>query len=181
MSSPAPTFDPQNGEICIGDTPLPLIGAEQLQRMVAPVFQDNYLFSGTLADNVRIARPDATDADLDQIAELAGLTDVITALPDGWHSQVGEGGTRPSGGEQQRVAIARAFLKDPPSCSSTKPPDPSTPRTNKPSPPPSTPSSTRRPSSSSPTSSPPSPQPTKYSSASTDASPNAAHTRNFSP
>jgi ATP-binding cassette subfamily B protein len=107
-------FDPQDGEIRIGKTPLACIGAESLQRMVAPVFQDNYLFSGTLADNVRIARPDATDADLDRIAALAGLTDVITALPEGWNSQVGEGGTRLSGGERQRVAIARAFLKEAP-------------------------------------------------------------------
>lgn len=107
-------FDPPEGEIRIGKTPVALIGAEKLQRMVAPVFQDNYLFSGTLADNVRIARPDATDADLDTVAERAGLTNVITALPEGWNSQVGEGGTRLSGGERQRVAIARAFLKDAP-------------------------------------------------------------------
>ncbi|MGC7101879.1 ABC transporter ATP-binding protein [Amycolatopsis lurida] len=107
-------FDPRAGEIRIGGAPLPLIGAEHLQRLVAPVFQDNYLFSGTLADNVRIARPDATDTDLDRIADRAGLTDVLTALPEGWHSQVGEGGTRLSGGERQRVAIARAFLKDAP-------------------------------------------------------------------
>ncbi|GCB44739.1 ABC transporter ATP-binding protein [Streptomyces sp. NL15-2K] len=107
-------FDPQEGEIRIGKAPLTLIGAENLHHMVAPVFQDNYLFSGSLADNVRIARPDATDADLDQVAQRAGLTDVITALPEGWHSQVGEGGTRLSGGERQRVAIARAFLKDAP-------------------------------------------------------------------
>ncbi|ONI92889.1 ABC transporter [Saccharothrix sp. ALI-22-I] len=107
-------FDPQDSEIRIGKTPLTSIGAEKLQRMVAPVFQDNYLFSGTLADNVRIARPDATDTDLDQVAQRAGLTSVITALPDGWHSQVGEGGARLSGGERQRVAIARAFLKDAP-------------------------------------------------------------------
>ena len=107
-------FDPQEGEIRIGRTPLALIGAENLHHMMAPVFQDNYLFSGTLADNVRIARPDATDTDLDRIAELAGLTDVVAALPKGWNSQVGEGGTRLSGGERQRVAIARAFLKDAP-------------------------------------------------------------------
>jgi ATP-binding cassette, subfamily B, bacterial IrtB/YbtQ len=107
-------FDPQGGEIRIGRTSLPLIGAENLRRMVAPVFQDNYLFSGTLADNVRIARPDATGTDLDEVARRAGLTDVITALPDGWNSEVGEGGTRLSGGERQRVAIARAFLKDAP-------------------------------------------------------------------
>ncbi|KAB2352281.1 ABC transporter ATP-binding protein [Actinomadura rudentiformis] len=107
-------FDPQNGEIRIGSTPLPLIGAENLHHMVAPVFQDNYLFSGTLADNVRIARPDATDADLDAVARHAGLAEVVTALPEGWNSHVGEGGTRLSGGERQRVAIARAFLKDAP-------------------------------------------------------------------
>jgi ATP-binding cassette subfamily B protein len=107
-------FDPQDGEIRIGKTPVTLIGAEKLQHMVAPVFQDTYLFSGTLADNVRIARPDAADADLDAVAERAGLTDVIAALPEGWNSQVGEGGNRLSGGERQRVAIARAFLKDAP-------------------------------------------------------------------
>jgi ATP-binding cassette subfamily B protein IrtB len=107
-------FDPQDGEIRIGKIPLTLIGAENLQHKVAPVFQDNYLFSGTLADNVRIARPDATDADLDRVAQRAGLTEVVTALPEGWNSPVGEGGTRLSGGERQRVAIARAFLKDAP-------------------------------------------------------------------
>jgi ATP-binding cassette subfamily B protein len=107
-------FDPREGEVRIGKIPLTAIGAEKLRHLVAPVFQDNYLFSGTLADNVRIARADATDADLDRIAELAGLTDVVTALPEGWNSQVGEGGTRLSGGERQRVAIARAYLKDAP-------------------------------------------------------------------
>ncbi|MFI0352591.1 ABC transporter ATP-binding protein [Actinomadura sp. 9N407] len=107
-------FDPRDGAIRIGRTPLPQIGAENLNRLVAPVFQDNYLFSGTLADNVRIARPDASDADLEQVAARAGLTDVITALPQGWDSQVGEGGARLSGGERQRVAIARALLKDAP-------------------------------------------------------------------
>jgi ATP-binding cassette subfamily B protein IrtB len=107
-------FDPQGGEIRIGGTPLPELGADNLRRAMAPVFQDSYLFSGTLADNVRLARPDASDADLDLVASRSGLTEVVTALPDGWHSQVGEGGARLSGGERQRVAIARALLKDAP-------------------------------------------------------------------
>lgn len=107
-------FDPQRGEIRIGSAPLTRLEAETMQQLVGPVFQDNYLFSGTLADNVRIARPDATDGDLDLIARRVGLIDVITALPEGWNSQAGEAGSRLSGGERQRVAIARAFLKDAP-------------------------------------------------------------------
>ncbi|OLT35167.1 hypothetical protein BJF79_06885 [Actinomadura sp. CNU-125] len=107
-------FDPQHGEVRLGGVPLTELGAENLHHAIAPVFQDSYLFSGTLADNVRLARPDATAADLDDIAALSGLTDVIAALPDGWEGQVGEGGARLSGGERQRVAIARALLKDAP-------------------------------------------------------------------
>lgn len=107
-------FDPQSGRVRIGGVPLPELGSDNLHHAVAPVFQDNYLFSGTLADNVRLARSDATDDDLDRVATQAGLTSVIAALPHGWHSDVGEGGTRLSGGERQRVAIARALLKDAP-------------------------------------------------------------------
>ncbi|MFC7623613.1 ABC transporter ATP-binding protein [Microlunatus sp. GCM10028923] len=107
-------FDPQRGQVRIGGTPLTELGAENLRQLVAPVFQDTYLFSGTLADNVRLARPDADDAHLDRVAAHSGLAEVIAALPDGWHSQVGEGGARLSGGEKQRVAIARALLKDAP-------------------------------------------------------------------
>lgn len=107
-------FDPQDGQLRIGGTPLPQLGAENLHNLVAPVFQDNYLFSGTLADNLRIARPDATDTDLDEVARQSGLRQVVAGLPQGWQSQVGEGGLRLSGGERQRVAIARAFLKNAP-------------------------------------------------------------------
>ncbi|QOC91390.1 ABC transporter ATP-binding protein [Micromonospora craniellae] len=107
-------FDPQHGQIRLGGVPLTGLGAEYLHRAISPVFQDSYLFSGTLADNLRLAREDATDVDLDDVAARSGLTEVIAALPEGWHSQVGEGGARLSGGERQRVALARAFLKDAP-------------------------------------------------------------------
>lgn len=107
-------FDPQHGTVSIGGVPLTDLGADDLQQMVAPVFQDNYLFSGTLVENLRVANPDATDTELRQAITQAGLDDVVDQLPDGWDSQVGEGGKHLSGGERQRVAIARALLKNSP-------------------------------------------------------------------
>ncbi|MDG4765271.1 ABC transporter ATP-binding protein [Solwaraspora sp. WMMD406] len=107
-------FDPQHGQIRLGGVPLPGLGAENRHQAISPVFQDSYLFSGTLADNVRLARSDATDAELADVAARSGLTEVIAVLPEGWDSQVGEGGVRLSGGEKQRVALARAFLKNAP-------------------------------------------------------------------
>ena len=82
--------------------------------MTSMVFQDVYLFDTTIRENLRVARPDATDAELERAAERARLTAVIDSLPDGWETRVGPAGTSLSGGERQRVAIARAFLKDAP-------------------------------------------------------------------
>jgi len=112
-------FDPQAGEVRIGRTSLGRLGADNLRRAISPVFRDSYLFSGTLGDNVRLARPGATSEELSRAAAGAGLTDVIAALPDGWDSQAGEGGARLSGGERQRVVIARACSRTPPPCCST--------------------------------------------------------------
>ena len=86
----------------------------ELMDMVSMVFQDVYLFDTTIAENVRISRPGATDEELAEAIARAGLEPVIAALPDGLDTQVGEGGLRLSGGERQRVSIARAFLKDAP-------------------------------------------------------------------
>ncbi|MCY4036994.1 MAG: ATP-binding cassette domain-containing protein, partial [bacterium] len=88
--------------------------AEALMTQLAMVFQDTYLFGGSIADNLRLARPDATDSDLARAAELARLDEVIERLPGGWETDVGEGGFSLSGGERQRVAIARALLKPAP-------------------------------------------------------------------
>lgn len=106
--------DPTSGTVSIGGVALTEMDAESLYSMTAPVFQDSYLFSGTIEDNVRLARPDATEAQLDQAAQLARLTEVLAALPDGWATPVGEGGARLSGGQRQRVALARALLKGTP-------------------------------------------------------------------
>ena len=73
-----------------------------------------YLFDGTIADNLRMAAPGATDTALDCVAAIARLDEVIDRLPEGWETRVGEGGSALSGGERQRVAIARALLKDAP-------------------------------------------------------------------
>lgn len=107
-------FDPQSGQIRLGGVGLSELGANNLNQAISPVFQDSYLFTGTLAENLRLARPDASDHDLAEVAERSGLGEVVAALPSGWDSQVGEGGARLSGGEKQRVAIARALLKDAP-------------------------------------------------------------------
>ncbi len=88
--------------------------AEALMTQLAMVFQDTYLFGGSIADNLRLACPDATDSDLARAAELARLDEVIERLPGGWETDVGEGGFSLSGGERQRVAIARALLKPAP-------------------------------------------------------------------
>jgi ATP-binding cassette subfamily B protein len=83
-------------------------------KNIAVIFQDVYLFEGTIEENLRLACPDATKGQLESAARSARLDEVIDRLPDGWRTQVGEGGAKLSGGERQRVSIARAFLKDAP-------------------------------------------------------------------
>jgi ATP-binding cassette subfamily B protein len=84
-----------------------------LRAAIGVVSQDPHLFHESVADNLRYARPDATDADLEAAARAARIHDVIAALPDGYATVVGERGYRLSGGEKQRLAIARMLLKDP--------------------------------------------------------------------
>jgi ATP-binding cassette subfamily B protein len=85
-----------------------------LRRTVGVVSQDTYLFHGTVRDNLRFARPDATDEQLEEAARAARIHDHLASLPDGYDTIVGERGYRFSGGEKQRLAIARALLRDPP-------------------------------------------------------------------
>lgn len=107
-------FDPDSGSISLGGVDLRQLSNRDHMALIAPVFQDNYLFSGSLRENIVIGRPDATDDDLQRIVKLARLEELLQRLPEGWHSEVGEGGELLSGGERQRVAIARALLKNAP-------------------------------------------------------------------
>jgi ATP-binding cassette subfamily B protein len=84
-----------------------------LRRIVGVVSQDTYLFHVSVRENLRFARPDATDEQLEQAAQAARIHDHLASLPDGYDTIVGERGYRFSGGEKQRLAIARAILRDP--------------------------------------------------------------------
>jgi ABC-type multidrug transport system fused ATPase/permease subunit len=107
-------YDPQEGEIRIGGVDIRDYGLEYLQSKIAVVFQETYLFSGTIGDNIRMARPDADDAAVVRAAQAANAHDFIMALPQGYRTVISERGATLSGGERQRIAIARAVLKDAP-------------------------------------------------------------------
>ena len=107
-------WDIDDGTVTIGGAPVRSMRASTIMGMTSMVFQDVYLFDTTIRENLRIARPEATDAELAEAARRARLDRVIEALPHGWDTQVGPGGMSLSGGERQRVAIARAFVKDAP-------------------------------------------------------------------
>lgn len=107
-------FDPQGGRILIGDRDVQAWDPRELRRLIAVVAQDTYLFHGTVADNLRLARPDASAAELETAARDAEAHTFIERLPDGYDTLIGERGLRLSGGERQRLAIARALLKDAP-------------------------------------------------------------------
>lgn len=106
--------DPDRGTVRIGGIDLRQLDPADLMRLVAPVFQDTFLFSGTLRDNVLVGNPSADKDSVRRAATLAHLDECITRLPEGWNTQVGERGALLSGGERQRVCIARALLKEAP-------------------------------------------------------------------
>jgi ATP-binding cassette subfamily B protein len=105
--------DPQTGRILIDGHDLREVTLASWTDQLGMVFQDTFLFHASIADNLRYARPGATDADLVAAATAAHLHEFITSLPDGYNTIVGERGHRLSGGEKQRVAIARVILRDP--------------------------------------------------------------------
>ncbi|ATO12756.1 multidrug ABC transporter ATP-binding protein [Micromonospora sp. WMMA2032] len=105
--------DPDAGRITIDGTDLRDLRLADLAAVVGVVSQETYLLHGTVRDNLRYARPDATDADIEAAARAARIHDLIAALPDGYDTMVGSRGHRFSGGEQQRLAIARTLLRDP--------------------------------------------------------------------
>src|SRR5215475_6466118 len=105
-------LDPQKGRILLGDRDLRNLSLSFLRRHIAVVAQDTYLFYGTVAENLRLARPEATQEEIEAAARAANAHGFIMSLPNGYETLVGERGARLSGGERQRVAIARALLKD---------------------------------------------------------------------
>ena len=107
-------YDVDEGTIHIGNIALRDYTTEDLFRQISFVFQDVYLFNDSLKNNILIAKPDATDQELHAVADLAGVTEIVQRLPDGWDTICGEGGRSLSGGERQRISIARALLKHAP-------------------------------------------------------------------
>ncbi len=105
-------WDPDSGRLTLNGRDLRDYKLDELRRMIALVAQDTYLFNDTLRANILIARPEASEAELQAAIKHASLSELVAALPDGLDSAVGERGTSLSGGQRQRVAIARAFLKD---------------------------------------------------------------------
>jgi len=106
--------DPQAGAVRIGGVDVRDLPLAQLRRMIALVAQDTYLFGGTVAENLLMARPGATTAEVEAAAKVANAHDFIAALPDGYDTRLGERGHGLSGGQRQRLAIARAVLADAP-------------------------------------------------------------------
>ena len=106
-------YDADEGEIRIGGYPVRDLALSSIYQNVAIVSQETYLFMGTILDNIRYARPDATFEDVVEAAKCAGAHDFIMKLPDAYHTRIGFGYQDLSGGERQRVSIARAILKDP--------------------------------------------------------------------
>ena len=107
-------YDTQEGEITIGGQPIREMSLETLNRQISYVAQDQYLFNTTLLENIRIGRPDASDAEVLEAAEKAQCMEFINTLPEGVLTLAGDAGKRLSGGQRQRIALARAILKDAP-------------------------------------------------------------------
>lgn len=107
-------IDTQNGTISANGIDLQALSTETWREYIALVPQHPYLFYDSVRANIRLARPMASDQEIEQAAQLAGATEFISRLPQGYTTEIGERGIRLSAGQAQRIAIARAFLKDAP-------------------------------------------------------------------
>lgn len=107
-------WDANSGNITIGSVPVKQLSADDVLKSISIVFQDVYLFHDTIENNIRMGRENATHEEIVVAAKLAACHDFIMALPEGYQTLVGEGGSTLSGGEKQRISIARALLKDAP-------------------------------------------------------------------
>ena len=174
-------YDPEQGAVRIDGTDLRELSFDALADAVGVVSQETYLFHASVRENLRFAKPAATDEEIEEAARAAQIHDKIGELPDGYDTVVGERGFRFSGGEKQRIAIARTILRNPPvlvldeatsALGRRRPSAPSARRWS------GSPRAARR--SSSPTGSRPSATPTRSSSSTRARSPSAAPTRSCS-
>ena len=106
-------YDPSSGTVRIDGIDIRDIRLDDLAAIVGVVSQETYLLHTTVRENLRYAKPEATDAEIEEAARAAQIHDLITGLPDGYDTMVGSRGYRFSGGEKQRLAIARTLLRDP--------------------------------------------------------------------
>lgn len=107
-------FDPQAGTIQIGGLDIREMALDDLRGLISVVSQDTFLFHGTIEDNLRIAKPDASPEEIETAVKAAHIDQFIRSLPEGYATEIGERGAQLSGGQRQRIAIARALLKDAP-------------------------------------------------------------------
>ncbi|HPS78117.1 MAG TPA: ABC transporter ATP-binding protein, partial [Thermoanaerobaculaceae bacterium] len=106
-------YDPQAGRVLVDGEDVRQFTLASVHAQMAAVFQESFLFAGTVRDNIAIGKLDATDDEVFEAARAAEIHDMIASLPEGYDTQVGELGGRLSGGQRQRIAIARAVLRDP--------------------------------------------------------------------
>ncbi len=106
-------YDPDQGQVTLDGVDLRLLAEDDLRRAIVMVTQENYLFNGTVADNIRFGKPTATRDEIVEAAKAIGAHDFIIALPEGYDTDVANRGGRLSAGQRQLVAFARAFLADP--------------------------------------------------------------------
>jgi len=107
-------LDPRAGEVRLGDVPLERLALDDVRRTVGLVDDDPHVFATTVAENVRLARPEATDGELDAALRRAQLGEWLDGLPEGLQTWLGDGHSQISGGERARLAVARSLLADPP-------------------------------------------------------------------
>ena len=107
-------YQPDSGQVWVDGYPIKEVELTSLRRQVAMVYQDPFLFSTTVRENIRYGRPDASTQEVEQAARAANIHDFISDLPNGYDCPVGQRGMALSGGQRQRIALARAFLKDAP-------------------------------------------------------------------
>lgn len=107
-------YDPSSGQVLIDGVDIATVTKKALRQQIAYVSQQPWLFEGTIRDNLRFARPDATDAEIEDAARLANAHEFILAQPMGYDTPLGENGVNLSGGQRQRISIARALVRDAP-------------------------------------------------------------------